>query len=80
MDRSREISMLARLEQICSNFVSEGYRRTGKMGAVRALKHPNGNRITLIGTENDIGILKNGRLVKREPITVHATDRNAARP
>jgi hypothetical protein len=50
------------------------------MSAVRALKHPNGNRITLIGTENDIGILKNGRLVKREPITVHAADGDAERP
>ena len=50
------------------------------MGAVRALKHPNGNRITLIGTENDIGILKNGRLIKREPITVHADAGDAERP
>ena len=36
--------MLARLEQICSNFVSEGYRRTGKMGAVE-------HSSTLMGTE-----------------------------
>lgn len=71
--------VISRLEQICSSLVSEGYRVTGKLGAVRALKHPNGNRITVIATGNQIGIIKNGRLVKQEPVVVTAANNAPAK-
>ena len=58
--------------------ISEGYRCTGSIGdAVKALKHTNGNRITLIATEQSIAMIKNGRLVKSEPITITAAKNSA---
>ena len=64
---------IARLSQISGEFCSEGYRITGRLGkSVIALKHPNGNRITLVGDGNVIGIIKNGCLVKKETIFADA--------
>ena len=58
-----------RLLQICDELKSEGYRITGSLGSsVYALKHTNGNRITLIEAEGRIATIKNGRMVKIEPI------------
>lgn len=62
-----------RLAQIVGELISEGYRKTGSVGeTVVALKHTNGNRMTLIASEVSIAYLKNGRLVKSEPLTVGA--------
>lgn len=62
-----------RLAQIVGELISEGYRKTGSVGeTVVALKHTNGNRMTIIANEVSIAYLKNGRLVKYEPLTVGA--------
>lgn len=71
----KEQFLKTRLEQICSNLISEGYRVTGRLGLVRALKHPNGNRITLIGTDNSIAYIKNGRFLKKDDITAYIAAR-----
>lgn len=71
----KEQFLKTRLEQICSNLISEGYRVTGRLGLIRALKHPNGNRITLIGTENSIAYIKNGRFLKKDDITAYIAAR-----
>lgn len=71
----KEEFLKTRLEQICSNLISEGYRVTGRLGLVRALKHPNGNRITLIGTDNSIAYIKNGRFLKKDDITAYIAAR-----
>ena len=76
----KRISIVAknRLLQISGELISEGYRCTGKLGdAVIALKHTNGNRITLIANEQSIATIKNGRLVKSEPITITAAKESA---
>lgn len=58
-----------RLLQIVGNLTSEGWRKTGSIGdSVIAMKHTNGNRITLIASESSIAYIKNGRLVKNEPL------------
>lgn len=63
-----------RLAQIVGELISEGYRKTGSIGdTVVALKHTNGNRMTIIANEVSIAFLKNGRIVKSEPLTVGAT-------
>lgn len=62
-----------RLAQIVGELISEGYRKTGSIGnTVVALKHTNGNRMTIKANEVSIAFLKNGRLVKSEPLTVGA--------
>lgn len=62
-----------RLAQIVGELISEGYRKTGSIGdTVVALKHTNGNRMTIIANEVSIAFLKNGRLVKAEPLTIGA--------
>lgn len=71
----KEEFLKTRLEQICSNLISEGYRVTGRFGLVRALKHPNGNRITLIVTNNSIAYIKNGRFLKKDDITAYIAAR-----
>ena len=64
------ILVFVRLAQIKGEFLAEGYRQTGKIGdSVFALKHTNGNRITLIATPTSIAIMKNGRLVKTDEVT-----------
>lgn len=61
--------VLVRLAQIKGEFLTDGYRQTGKIGdSVFALKHTNGNRITLIATPVSIVILKNGHLVKTDEV------------
>ena len=65
--------LITRLSQKSGEICSEGYRITGRLGRyVIALKHPNGNRITLLAQDNEIGILKNGCLVKRESLLTAA--------
>lgn len=65
--------LITRLSQISGELCSEGYRITGRIGrSVIALKHPNGNRITLLAQDNEIGIVKNGCLVKRESLLAAA--------
>lgn len=76
----KKISIVAknRLLQVSGELISEGYRITGKLGnEVMALKHTNGNRITLIATEQSIATIKNGHLVKSEPITITAAKESA---
>lgn len=64
-----------RLLQVCDGLKSEGYRVTGSLTTnesdIVALKHPNGNRMTLIAHDNEIAYIKNGKLVKSEPICVN---------
>ena len=55
-----------RLEQICSGLCKDGYRVTGTLPGIKALKHPNGNRFTILISGCNIHYLKNGRLVKSE--------------
>ena len=58
-----------RLLQIVGNLTSEGWRKTGSIGdSVIAMKHTNGNSITLIASDTSIAYIKNGRLVKNEPL------------
>lgn len=58
-----------RLLQIVGNLTSEGWRKTGSIGdSVIAMKHTNGNRLTLIANEESIAYIKNGKLVKQEPL------------
>ena len=64
---SKPSCMSERFEQICSSLISDGYRVTGSLPSVRALKHPNGNRFTIVFMNNAFHYLKNGRLVKSEP-------------
>ena len=66
--KPQELNLLVRLEQIVSNLISEGYRLTGKLGGVRALKHPNGNRMTLIAHDGQIAYIKNGRFIKCDDV------------
>lgn len=70
-----------RLAQIVGELISEGYRKTGSIGnTVVALKHTNGNRMTIIANDVSIAFLKNGQLVKSEPITVGAATANEHAP
>lgn len=71
----KEQFLKTRLEQICSNLISEGYRVTGRLGLVRALKHPNGNRITLIASGDCIAYIKNGRFLKKDDVTAYVAAR-----
>lgn len=65
--------LITRLSQISGELCSEGYRITGRLGrSVIALKHPNGNRITLLAQESDIAIMKNGCLIKTESLLTAA--------
>lgn len=65
--------LIARLSQITGEFCSEGYRITGRLGLTTiALKHPNGNRISLIAIDNEIAIMKNGCLIKTESLLAAA--------
>lgn len=58
-----------RLRQCADELVSEGYRITGRLGeSVIALKHPNGNRMTLIISRGNIAYMKNGHLVKTDEV------------
>lgn len=69
-----------RLALIVGELISEGYRKTGSIGdTVVALKHTNGNRMTIIANDVSIAYLKNGRLIKTEPLAVGAAaaDRHA---
>ena len=60
--------VFVRLAQIKGEFLTEGYRQTGKIGdSVFALKHT--NRITLIATPTSIAIMKNGHLIKTDEVT-----------
>lgn len=73
--------VFVRLAQIKGEFLTEGYRQTGKIGdSVFALKHTNGNRITLIATPTSIAIMKNGRLVKTDEVTRAATAARGKEP
>lgn len=76
----KKTKIRVRLAQIVGELISEGYRKTGSIGdTVVALKHTNGNRMTIIAYEKSIAYLKNGRLIKSEPLTIGAAaaDENA---
>lgn len=69
----RKTDIQVRLAQVVGELISEGYRKTGSIGNnIVALRHTNGNRMTLIASEVSIAYLKNGLLVKSEPLTVGA--------
>lgn len=57
-----------KLAQVKGEFLNDGYRQTGSLGdKCIAMKHTNGNRVTLIANDNTIAVIKNGRLVKQYP-------------
>ena len=59
-----------RLAQIRASLQSEGWLYVGAMGDhVIHFRHPrNGNRMTIVCTDGYVAYLKNGRLVKYEPM------------
>lgn len=64
-----ETNIKCRMLQICNELKAEGYRVTGSLGdTVYALKHPNGNRMTIIYAGGKIGYIKNGKMIKYERI------------
>lgn len=64
-----ETNIKCRMLQICDELKAEGYRVTGSLGdTVYALKHPNGNRMTIIYAGGKIGYIKNGTLKKSETV------------
>lgn len=64
-----ETNIKCRMLQICDELKAEGYRVTGSLGdTVYALKHPNGNRMTIIYAGGEIGYIKNGTLKKKERV------------
>lgn len=65
-----------RFAQVCANLTTEGYRVTGTMPGVCALKHTNGNRITTLISGGKIHTLKNGHLVKSEAWPPATSTRN----
>ena len=70
MTNRTKLKSLSRLEQICSSLQKEGYVIVGKMESVRCLRHTaNGNRITVLATNDYVAMMKNGRVVKREKIS-----------
>lgn len=63
----QSLNVRARLLQIVDELKAEGYRVTGTLGdSVFALKHTNGNRMTITAVGKQIGYIKNGHLVKTE--------------
>lgn len=57
-----------KLAQVKGEFLNDGYRQTGSLGdTCIAMKHTNGNRVTLVANETTIAVIKNGRLVKQYP-------------
>lgn len=57
-----------KLAQVKGEFFNDGYRQTGSLGdTCVALKHTNGNRVTLVANDYTIAVIKNGRLVKQYP-------------
>ena len=64
-----------KLAAIATGFFSEGWRLTGSMTisdqTTIAMKHTNGNRLSIIATPVEIAIIINGHLRKREHITCH---------
>lgn len=66
--RFNQLKMKRRLTQILGELTSEGYRVTGRFEGVVYLKHPNGNRLTVIANDESFAYIKNGRLVKEEKI------------
>ena len=64
-----ETNIKCRMLQICDELKAEGYRVTGSLGeTINALKHPNGNRMTIIYADGKIGYIKNGTLKKSETV------------
>ena len=62
-----ETNIKCRMLQFCDELKAEGYRVTGSLGeTVYALKHPNGNRMTIIYAGGENGYIKIGSLKKRE--------------
>ena len=61
-------NLIEKLAQIKGEFFNDGYRQTGSLGdTCIAMKHTNGNRVTLIANDNTIAVIKNGHLVKQYP-------------
>lgn len=57
-----------RLAQICAGLISEGWRRIGGVGTSEYFRHANGSRMTLILDGCDVAYIRDGRLVKVEPL------------
>lgn len=59
--------VLAELARLTGEFISDGYLYIGSIANTTiGLRHPrNGNRATILATENTIAIMINGRLKKQ---------------
>lgn len=67
MTKVDKLLVLAELARISSEFLSDGYIYVGSLANTAiGLRHPrNGNRATILATENSIAIVINGRLKKQ---------------
>lgn len=67
MTQTDKLIVLAELARISSEFLSDGYIYIGSIANTAiGLRHPrNGNRATILATENSIAIVINGRLKKQ---------------
>ncbi len=65
---SNEDHVQRRLAQICAGLFSEGWRRIGGVGSSEYFRHPNGSRLTLILDGCGVAYIRDGRLVKVEPL------------
>ena len=59
--------VLAELARLAGEFIADGYLYVGSIANTTiGLRHPrNGNRATILGTEDTIAIMINGRLKKQ---------------
>lgn len=65
---SNEERVNRRLAQICAGLFSEGWRRIGGVGSSEYFRHTNGSRMTLVLDGCDVAYIRDGRLVKVEPL------------
>lgn len=67
MTKVDKLLVLAELARISSEFLTDGYIYVGSLADTAiGLRHPrNGNRATILATENSIAIVINGRLKKQ---------------
>ena len=70
-----DVLVTKKLAATVAGFLSENWRVTGSINnadeTTVALKHTNGNRLSIIATSKEIAIIINGHLRSRKPITCH---------
>lgn len=63
-----------RLAQICADLVQNHYIIVSQNDHAFFLRHPNGNRITMMIDDDDVLVMRNGCLVKSEHAPVTCCD------